>query len=139
MKKEPGVSWIENHGTVHYFSVGDASHPDIKLIKAMLEWLNMKTRKAGYVPELNATLLNVEDGDKEHRLWAHSERLALAFALIRTPSRSHIRIIKNLRICADCHAMIKLISRIVQRDIIIRDLNRFHHFENGICSCGDYW
>ncbi|KAJ9158936.1 hypothetical protein P3X46_024479 [Hevea brasiliensis] len=139
VKKEPGLSWIENQGSVHYFSVGDISHPDMKLINGMLEWLNMKTRKAGYVPNLNAVLLDVEDDEKEHRLWGHSERLALAFGLIRTPSTGHIRIIKNLRICADCHSAIKFMSKIVQREIIIRDMNRFHHFQDGICSCSDYW
>ncbi|KDP23280.1 hypothetical protein JCGZ_23113 [Jatropha curcas] len=139
VKKEPGLSWIENQGAVHYFSVGDTSHPDMKLINGMLEWLNMKTRKAGYVPDLNAVLFDAEDDEKKRRLWAHSERLALAFGLIRTPSQGHIRIIKNLRICTDCHSAIKLISKIVQRDLIIRDMNRFHHFHDGICSCSDYW
>ncbi|CAI0423017.1 unnamed protein product [Linum tenue] len=133
LNKEPGLSWIENQGTVHYFTVDDASHPDKKMIYGMLEWLNMKTSR-------NAVLRDIEDDQKERHLWVHSERLALAFGLIKTPSGSSpIRIIKNLRICADCHAVMKLISKIVKRDIIVRDMNRFHHFENGLCSCGDYW
>ncbi|XP_065858066.1 putative pentatricopeptide repeat-containing protein At5g13230, mitochondrial isoform X2 [Euphorbia lathyris] len=139
VRKEPGLSWIENQGSVHYFSVGDTSHPDMKLICGMLEWLKMKTMKAGYVPDIKAVLVDVEDDDKKRRLWLHSERLALAFGLIRTPPSSHIRIMKNLRICSDCHSAIKLVSKIVGRVIIIRDMNRFHQFENGICSCGDYW
>lgn len=72
-------------------------------------------------------------------LWLHSERLALAFALIRTPPGSPIRIIKNLRICLDCHTAIKSISKFVHREIVIRDINRFHHFQDGFCSCHDYW
>ncbi|KAJ7982688.1 putative Pentatricopeptide repeat-containing protein [Quillaja saponaria] len=139
VKKEPGLSWIENQGTVHYFSVGDTSHPEIKLISVMLEWLNLKIRKAGYVPNHNAVLLDVEDEEKDRLLWVHSERLALAFGLIKTPTMLPIRIIKNLRICVDCHAAIKLISQVVQRNIVIRDMNRFHHFQDGVCSCGDYW
>ncbi|XVE92677.1 hypothetical protein REPUB_Repub01dG0120300 [Reevesia pubescens] len=139
MKKEPGLSWIENQGRVHYFTVGDTSHPDMKVMNGILEWLNMRTRRAGFVPNCNAVLLDVENKEKERLLWVHSERLALAFALFRTSSGSQIRIIKNLRICVDCHAAMKLISKIVQRDIIIRDMNRFHHFHDGICSCGDYW
>ncbi|XVE66114.1 hypothetical protein DITRI_Ditri08aG0054800 [Diplodiscus trichospermus] len=107
------------------------------------EWdigmLNMRTRQAGFVPNYSAVLLDVENEEKERLLWVHSGRLALAFALFRTPSGSQIRIIKNLRICVDCHAAMKLISKIVQRDIIIRDMNRFHHFHDGICSCCDYW
>ncbi|KAK8537248.1 hypothetical protein V6N13_042184 [Hibiscus sabdariffa] len=139
MKKEPGLSWIENQGRVHYFSVGDTSHPDTKVINGILEWLNVRTRRAGYVPNCNAVLLDVEHKEKERLLWVHSERLALAFALFRTSPGSQIRIIKNLRICVDCHAAMKLISKIMQRDIIIRDMNRFHDFHDGICSCGDYW
>ncbi|KAK7273281.1 hypothetical protein RIF29_14330 [Crotalaria pallida] len=138
VKKEPGLSWVENQGVVHYFCVGDTSHPDNKLIYAMLEWLNMKTRDAGYVPDRNVVLLDVEDDEKERLLWVHSERLALAFGLIRTPPACSIRIIKNLRICVDCHTVIKLVSKVVQREIVIRDINRFHHFRHGVCSCGDY-
>ncbi|KAM3380457.1 putative pentatricopeptide repeat-containing protein, mitochondrial [Capsicum galapagoense] len=140
LKKEPGLSWVENQGSVHYFSVGDASsHPDIKLIHGMLEWFNLKSKGGGYIPNCDVVLLDVEDDEKIRLLWLHSERLALAFALLRTPPGSPIRIIKNLRICLDCHAAIKFISTLVQREIVIRDINRFHHFQNGACSCGDYW
>ncbi|XP_004239299.2 putative pentatricopeptide repeat-containing protein At5g13230, mitochondrial [Solanum lycopersicum] len=139
LKKEPGLSWVENQGSVHYFSVGDASHPDIKLIHGMLEWLNLKSKGGGYVPNSDVILLDVDDDEKIRLLWLHSERLALAFALVRMPPGSPIRIIKNLRICLDCHAAIKFISTLVQREIVIRDINRFHHFQSGACSCGDYW
>ncbi|XP_057948894.1 putative pentatricopeptide repeat-containing protein At5g13230, mitochondrial [Malania oleifera] len=139
VKKEPGQSWVENQGTIHYFTVGDTSHPHRRVINGMLEWLKMKTGKAGYVPDYNVVLLDVEDEEKELLLWVHSERLALAFALIKTPSKSPIRIIKNLRICVDCHAAIKIISKVVHRHIVVRDINRFHHFQDGNCSCGDYW
>ncbi|KAF8020900.1 hypothetical protein BT93_G1342 [Corymbia citriodora subsp. variegata] len=139
IKKEPGLSWFEYQGTVHYFTVGDTLHPDMKLISGMLEWLNMKARQEGFVPNCSAILLAVEDEEKERLLWLHSERLALAFALIKMPYGNPIRIMKNLRICVDCHAAIKLISKVVPREIIIRDINRFHHFHNGACSCADYW
>ncbi|KAG9144573.1 hypothetical protein Leryth_010788 [Lithospermum erythrorhizon] len=139
VKKEPGLSWIQYQGIVHYFTVGDCSHPDLRLINGMLEWLNKKTKSVGYTPNHDVILLDVEDDEKSRLLWVHSERLALAFALVRTPFGTPIRIIKNLRICMDCHAAMKLISNIVGREIIIRDINRFHHFADGSCSCGDYW
>ncbi|KAL4382704.1 hypothetical protein S245_014410 [Arachis hypogaea] len=139
VKKEPGLSWVENQGVVHYFTVGDTSHPENKVIYEMLEWLKKKTREAGYIPDCNAVLLDVEDAEKERLLWVHSERLALAYGLLRIPPASSVRIIKNLRICTDCHTVIKVISKFVQREIVVRDINRFHHFRNGICSCGDYW
>lgn len=139
VKKEPGLSWIESQGIVHSFTVGDTSHPEVRVINGMLEWLHMKTKKAGYIPNYNVVLLDVEDEEKERLLWVHSERLALSFGIIRTPSGSPIRIMKNLRICVDCHAAIKCISKVVQREIVVRDINRFHHFQEGLCSCGDYW
>ncbi|OWM76257.1 putative pentatricopeptide repeat-containing protein At5g13230, mitochondrial [Punica granatum] len=139
VKKEPGLSWIETQGSVHCFKVGETSHPDMKLINGMLEWLNMKTRREGFNPNCDAVLLQVEEEEKERMLWLHSERLALAFALIKVPNGGPIRIIKNLRICVDCHVAIKMISRVVQREIIVRDVNRYHHFCDGACSCGDYW
>ncbi|KAL7142993.1 hypothetical protein ABFS83_08G161400 [Erythranthe nasuta] len=139
VKKEPGLSWVEHQGTVHYFSVGDDSHPDIKLIRGMLEWLNYRSKIVGYAPNHDAILLDVEDDEKARLLWLHSERIALAFALLRTPPGSPIRIIKNLRICADCHVAIKFVSTLVRREIVVRDINRFHHFNDGVCSCNDYW
>ena len=33
----------------------------------------------------------------------------------------------------------KFISKFVEREILVRDVNRFHRFKNGVCSCGDYW
>lgn len=139
VKKEPGLSWVENQGMVHYFAVGDDSHDDIKLIRAMLEWLNLRSKRAGYAPNHDMVLLNVEEDEKSRLLWLHSERIALAYALLRTPPGSSIRIIKNLRICADCHVALKLVSELVHREIVVRDINRFHHFHDGICSCNDYW
>uniref|UniRef100_A0A0E0R3P6 DYW domain-containing protein n=1 Tax=Oryza rufipogon TaxID=4529 RepID=A0A0E0R3P6_ORYRU len=42
-----------------------------------------------------------------------------------------IRIIKNLRVCADCHESAKLVSRVYGREIVMRDRTRFHHFRDG--------
>ncbi|XP_072961561.1 putative pentatricopeptide repeat-containing protein At5g13230, mitochondrial isoform X1 [Typha angustifolia] len=139
VKKEPGLSWIEIQGEIHSFSVGDASHPDMRVINAMLEWLNIKINRAGYIPDGSVVLHEIAEDQKTRFLWVHSERLALALGLISIPPGNPIRIMKNLRFCLDCHAAFKMISKVVQREIIVRDINRFHHFDGGICSCGDYW
>jgi pentatricopeptide repeat protein len=139
VRKEPGLSWVEIKGKVHAFSVGSADHPDMRLINAMLEWLNLKASREGYVPDINVVLHDVDEAQKACMLWVHSERLALAYGLVMIPSGHPIRIMKNLRSCLDCHTIFKVISKIVQREIIVRDINRFHHFEDGKCSCGDYW
>ncbi|KAH8522417.1 hypothetical protein H0E87_003157, partial [Populus deltoides] len=51
------------------------------MIKGMLEWLNVKARNEGHVPDCSSVLLDVDDVDKEQWLWVHSERLALAYVV----------------------------------------------------------
>jgi pentatricopeptide repeat protein len=139
LKKEPAMSWVEMKDKVHTFIVGDKSHPRAKEIYGKLDELGDLMNKAGYVPNVEVDLHDVDKSEKELLLSHHSERLAVAFALISTPPGAPIRVKKNLRICRDCHVAIKFISKIVSREIIIRDINRFHHFRDGTCSCGDYW
>ncbi|KAE8795681.1 putative pentatricopeptide repeat-containing protein [Hordeum vulgare] len=139
VRKETGLSWVEMKGEVHAFSVGLEDHPDMRVIHAMLEWLNLKTHRAGYVPDTDVVLHDVDVEQKARMLWVHSERLALAYGLVMTPPGHPIRIMKNLRSCLDCHAIFKVISNIVKQEIIVRDINRFHHFDKGTCSCADYW
>jgi pentatricopeptide repeat protein len=139
VKKDKGRSWIELKNKVHVFVVGDRSHPLTEEIYSVLERLTEQIKEAGYVPETNYALHDVEDQQKEHLLGHHSEKLALAFGLISMPSGFTIQIKKNLRVCGDCHTAFKFISNIVGREIVVRDTNRFHHFKNGKCSCGDYW
>eukprot|EP01018_Ginkgo_biloba_P019065 Gb_20268 [translate_table: standard] len=137
--KTPGYSWIEIENRVHSFLVGDKTHPQSDKIYAMLESLASQMRKAGYVPDTNFVLHDVEEEEKETILCVHSEKLAISFGLINTAPGTLIRITKNLRVCGDCHNATKFISSIVGREIIVRDINRFHHFKDGLCSCGDYW
>eukprot|EP01018_Ginkgo_biloba_P037492 Gb_02031 [translate_table: standard] len=139
LKKTPGCSLIDINNHVHAFLVGDRSHPESEKIYAMLETLTGQMEDAGYVPNTNFVLLNVEEEVKEQMLYSHSEKLAIAFGLMNTSPQTPIRITKNLRVCGDCHTASKFISAIVSREIIVRDANRFHHFKDGLCSCGDYW
>lgn len=139
MKKSPGCSWIEVNGKSHLFLGGDTSHPQAKEIYVLLEELPKKMKAAGYVPDTRFVLHDVSEEEKEHSLTTHSEKLAIAYGLLNTDPGVVLRVTKNLRICGDCHTATKFISRIYGREIIVRDLNRFHHFKDGYCSCGDYW
>jgi len=96
-------------------------------------------RDAGYQPDTNYVFHDIEDEQKETILSHHSERLAIAFGLIATLPEIPLQIVKNLRVCGDCHSFIKLVSLVEKRYIVVRDSNRFHHFKGGLCSCGDYW
>lgn len=101
----------------------------------MLDEMGERLRAVGYEPDTKHVLLDIEEDEvKESLLSHHSEKLAIAFALINSSSGTTIRVIKNLRVWGDCHAAIKLISTIYRRDIIVRVSNRFHHFKNGLCS-----
>ncbi|RWW56217.1 hypothetical protein BHE74_00037082 [Ensete ventricosum] len=139
VRKEPGCSVIEVGGEVHEFFVGDNSHPRYREIEVMLREISRRLRLAGYAAKTNAVMFDIEEEEKEDALCWHSEKLAIAFGLIASGEGASIRIVKNLRVCWDCHDATKLISKVFQRDIVVRDRNRFHHFINGVCSCMDYW
>lgn len=140
LKKEPGCSSIEVNGIIHEFVVGDNSHPLSKEIYSKLDEIVARLKSAGYVANKSHVLQFVEEDDmKEHALYLHSEKLAIAFGLISMGPLQQIRIVKNLRVCGDCHSAAKLISKLYNRDILLRDRYRFHHFSRGQCSCMDYW
>ncbi|KAF6167682.1 hypothetical protein GIB67_017177 [Kingdonia uniflora] len=139
MKRTAGKSWIELNNVVHQFFAGDQSHPQSDKIYARLDELGKLLEVEGYKPNVDSVISDIDDEEKELSLNVHSEKLAIAFGLINTPEGTLIRIVKNIRVCDDCHSSIKLISKIVNRDIVLRDGNRFHHFSGGLCSCQDYW
>lgn len=139
VKKEPGRSSIEVNKVVHEFIVRDRSHPRTREIYPYLASLLEQIKEIGYVPQTNLVLHDVDEEQKEHLLSHHSEKLAISFGLISTPPGTALRIFKNLRVCMDCHNAIKYISKTVEREIIVRDFSRFHHFKDGLCSCGDFW
>ena len=139
IRKEPGRSWIEVDNKVHDFVVGDTSHSEAKEIYAELRRLSETIKANGYIPDTRLVLRNIEEEEKELALCSHSEKLAIAYGLMRTPLGQPIRVFKNLRVCSDCHTATKFISKAIEREIVVRDANRFHHFQDGVCSCGDYW
>ncbi|KAJ7521161.1 hypothetical protein O6H91_19G040600 [Diphasiastrum complanatum] len=140
IKKEPGWSCIEVRSKIHKFVANDKSHPQINEIQLEIERLDMQMQQIGYEPPTELVMPHGEDEDaKVVGLRVHSERLAIAYGIISNPPGTPLRIIKNLRICKDCHTASKYISKIVGREIVIRDANRFHHFKAGSCSCADYW
>ncbi|XP_009142722.2 pentatricopeptide repeat-containing protein At2g41080 [Brassica rapa] len=139
VKKEPGVSWFEHKGEVYRFKMGDRSQSQSKEIYSYLKELTLEMKVKGYKPDTASVLHDMDDEEKESDLVQHSEKLAVAFALMVLPEGVPIRIIKNLRVCGDCHVAFKYISVIKNREITLRDGSRFHHFVNGKCSCDDYW
>ncbi|KAJ4832428.1 hypothetical protein Tsubulata_028484 [Turnera subulata] len=136
--KMPGSSLLEVGGVMHEFIMGDQTHPLSKDIYLKLEEIDKRLHEHGHKPRMHDVLFDIEEEEKETALSFHSEMLAIGFALLVTDS-DPIRIMKNLRVCGNCHASTKLISKIYKREIIVRDRSRFHHFKDGTCSCFDYW
>ncbi|XP_009777622.2 pentatricopeptide repeat-containing protein At4g30700 [Nicotiana sylvestris] len=139
LAKTPGCTLIEVNGHQHVFTSSDQSHPQAAPIYAKLEELMEKMREAGFHAETSTALHDVEEEEKELMVKVHSEKLAIAFGLLTSEPGTEIRIIKNLRVCVDCHNFTKFVSKVTDRVIVVRDANRFHHFKDGECSCGDYW
>nr|GMC60859.1 pentatricopeptide repeat-containing protein At1g71420 [Ipomoea batatas] len=143
VRKEPGLSWTEIGGRVHEFASGGQQHDLGEAIRTNLLDLVKQLKKLGYTPLTSLVLHDIEEEHKEEQLYFHSEKLALMFILMNAKDphckSGVVRIMKNIRICLDCHNFMKLASQLVQKQIIVRDSNRFHHFLGGICSCNDYW
>ncbi|KAI3462928.1 hypothetical protein Pfo_019591 [Paulownia fortunei] len=139
IKKEPGLSWTEIRNDTHVFVSDDNEHVESVQIREKVKKLVAEIKTLGYVPDIVSELHDVEEEQKEDYLSYHSEKLAIAYALMKTPPEAPIRVIKNLRMCDDCHSAAKFISKLTNRRIIVRDVNRFHSFRDGYCSCADYW
>ncbi|GLT82879.1 hypothetical protein SLE2022_012100 [Rubroshorea leprosula] len=139
LKKQVGFSTIDIDHKTYLFSMGDKSHPETNEIYQYLDELMCRCREVGYVPAPESVMHELEEEEREFVLRYHSEKLAIAFGLLKTSPGMAIRIVKNLRICEDCHLAIKYISIVANREIVVRDRLRFHHFRDGACSCLDYW
>ncbi|KAI4379394.1 hypothetical protein MLD38_005699 [Melastoma candidum] len=140
VKKLTAFSWIEFDSKVHKFISGDRSHPETDALYEELQKLIAKLSDAGYTADMNSVLHDLKDDEKVASISYHSEKLALAYSLLKRPdSKMPIRILKNIRVCSDCHVFMKYASKVLGRVIVLRDYNRYHHFEGGKCSCKDTW
>jgi pentatricopeptide repeat protein len=141
LHKLPGESSIEVSGVMHAFRVGDTSHPEMQQIVAMNDELHERLRAAGYVADIAwaSRDANTPDQTKEQLLCEHSERLALVYGLLHSAEGQPLTIFKNLRVCGDCHNATKHASKVLTRKLVVKDMNRWHVFEDGKCSCGDFW
>ncbi|KAL8536590.1 hypothetical protein ACS0TY_011971 [Phlomoides rotata] len=140
IKKEAGCSWVLIRDRVHSFVAGGGfEFRNSDEYRITWDELMKEMEKDGYRPDTGVVLHNIDEEMKVEWVCGHSERLATVFSLIHSGSGLPIRITKNIRVCADCHTWMKHASKVRDRKIILRDTNRFHHFENGKCSCNDFW
>lgn len=111
LSKDPGRSWIKVDNKIHAFVAGGTSHPNSEEIYAGLSKLTEKIRASGYIPTFRLVSQNTDDEDKKLDLCSHSEKLAIAYGLMRTPCEETIRVYKNLQVCSDCHTATEFILR----------------------------
>ncbi len=120
----------------------DRSNPERwQCIDESMGEVSVRIAAIGYKPDTSWVLRKVDEQGKESLLCQHSEKLAAVYGLISTPPGTRLVIIvKNLRICGDCHNAAKHIAKAYGREIKVRDAYRYHHFaKDGTCSCNDYF
>ncbi|MED6107800.1 hypothetical protein PIB30_017501 [Stylosanthes scabra] len=103
-------AWVKLKNKVTSFGMGEQFHPQMTQINRKLDELRKIIKEAGYVADTSCSLQDTDEEQKEHNLWNHSERIALAFGLVNSPESSPLRIFKNLRVCGDCHSVFKLLQ-----------------------------
>lgn len=138
LKKNPARSWIVHRNSVHSFYGRDRSHPQAKDIYAGLDVLILECMKAGYEPDTSFVLHEVEEYQKRDFLFYHSSKLAVMYGILAGEPGRPVRVVKNVRLCGDCHEFLKVASSVTRREILVRDALGFHRFAGGECSCRDY-
>jgi pentatricopeptide repeat protein len=133
---DPGCSWVEVKGKVHAFLSGDNFHPQMQEINVVLEGFYEKMKTSGFNGQECSSMDGIQTS-KADIFCGHSERQAIAYSLINSAPGMPIWVTKNLYMCQSCHSTVKFISKIVRREISVRDTEQFHHFKDGLCSCGD--
>ncbi|CAN4111229.1 unnamed protein product [Withania somnifera] len=134
IRKLPGRSWIIFGDKVHSFFVRDKLHSQSKDIYSGLQILLLECLKAGYIPDTNFVLHEVEEHQKKDFLFYHSAKLAVTFGLLMMRPGRPVRVMKNVLHCGDCLTFFKYVSVVTKKDIHVRDASGFHHFVNGKCS-----
>ncbi|KAK4278563.1 hypothetical protein QN277_016395 [Acacia crassicarpa] len=136
-EKPVGKCWIETRNMVHTFVTRYGSEP---ISEKLHSWVERVALKMKPVSE-NGVWIEEEEEEKEGIGVVHSEKLAFAISLMDSHHHANkvIRIVKNLRMCRDCHRTAKYLSQAYGCEIYVDDSSCFHHFKGGLCSCKDYW
>ncbi|XP_071699087.1 pentatricopeptide repeat-containing protein At4g32450, mitochondrial-like [Rutidosis leptorrhynchoides] len=140
-ENEKKTNSLEFKPKVHEYRIGDTSNPDHEKLYSQLICLKQQMIEVGYVPQPNFVVDDVGQESEDEGLLSRSEIRALSQGLLTSPARKPITIIKSLRVCGDSHNALKIISKIVGRQIVVVEscMSIQHRFENGVCSCGDHW
>ncbi|XP_023639893.1 pentatricopeptide repeat-containing protein At2g25580 [Capsella rubella] len=140
LKKKSGVyPLLGVSNKMQEFRAGDTNLPENGELFELLKNFKMHMIEMGYVADTKPALHDIDQESKETALLGHSERVAFARAVLTTAPRKPFTVMKNLRVCVDCHHALKMMALIAGRLVVMRDAKRFHHLKDGVCSCNDYW
>ncbi|CAM4799899.1 unnamed protein product [Rotaria magnacalcarata] len=118
VKVKVGLSWTEIKGHIQ-LKAHDHSHPQSTEIYAKIDRLKSKAIENGFIFDSSWMTRSLNENET---------------------IESVLCVVKNLRVCGHCHEFTKVIAKIEQCDIVVRDANRIHHFyPNGQCSCQDHF
>ncbi|XP_058068313.1 putative pentatricopeptide repeat-containing protein At5g40405 [Magnolia sinica] len=112
IKKIAGCTSIVVDGQIHEFTTGDRSHSQFEEIQLMISEMAKQLKLAGHEPGTLEISLDIDEEEKEDALFNHSEKMVIAFGIMRLGANLPIHVLKNLRVCRDCHSAIKLIAKI---------------------------
>ncbi|XP_068658046.1 pentatricopeptide repeat-containing protein At2g03880, mitochondrial-like [Aristolochia californica] len=129
-------SRVEVNNLAYAFRSGDDFSTEMQPVLKKWTELAKEMESKGYIPQ--QLCLCVED-EIDPFSCSHTEKIAICFSLVSSHRQTMIRVVKNLRMCSDCHTSAKFISKIERREIFVRDGSFYHHFQDGICSCEDKW
>lgn len=105
--KTPGYSCIQVKRKAYKFVSNDIMLSHCQGVSHVIYQMELQLKFEGYFPDTSDVFLDVDDKEKIERLSRHSQKLAIAFGLINTSEGSPIRIVRNLRMCKDCHTYTK--------------------------------
>ncbi|KAG2299166.1 hypothetical protein Bca4012_010731 [Brassica carinata] len=124
LSKKLGKSSVEVQGKVHNFFREDVTIVEkTKGIYAEIEWIKSEIERSGFTYRGNESASY------------HSAKQAAVFGLVYTSAETPVHVVKNKILCKDCHDFVSLITRLVDKNITVRDGNQVHVFKNGKCSC----
>ena len=103
VRREPGYSSIVLGKESQLFLAGETSHPEKDEIFGLLKELDAEMKRIDYIPDTSSVLHDLEQQEKERHLFWLSERLAVANGLLKGIPGTVLHIMKNLRVCGDCH------------------------------------
>ena len=97
--------WVDTSGKLHSFSIrGNTKHSQSEDIHAKIEAVSLKMSHGGHSQSAWWILQNISDV-----VCGHSDKLAIACALINTKLGETIYIVNNTCLCRDCHDVVSLI------------------------------